>query len=97
MSTGINPDPYTEEQLKKYIQDVEEHEALNLELERLQRFLQKLHKPDFFVEYPNETKESCQKLVYKFSQLFRVLLARREQKRQKVKSAEARVPVSIEY
>ena len=96
-STGIRPEPYTEKELKSYIQHVEEVTTLEEEIKRIQLFLQKLHKPDFFTLYPNETPETKKQLIYKFTQVFQVLLVRREQERRKQEQAEGFVPIQIEY
>lgn len=97
MSIGFRPDAYTEKDLKVYLEDVVKHSNLDAELQRVQKFLQKLHRGDFFQKYPNETPETRKQLVYKFTQLFHVLLGYREQQRQKQAKADLVVPVHIEY
>jgi hypothetical protein len=97
MSVGFNTEPYTNDQLKSYITDLEKYTTLNAEITRIQKFLVRLHRPEFLKEFPNETKESVQKLISKYSYVFRTLLAYRDSKAAKSGKPAPVVPDQIEY
>ena len=71
-------EPFTVAEMCEYLDIVLKRGSLLDEIATVQRYLRYLHKPEFKKDWPNETKESIQKRILKYTRIFRALLAVKE-------------------
>jgi hypothetical protein len=71
-------EPFTVAEMCEYLNVVLKRGSLIDEMTVVQRYLRYLHKPEFKKDWPNETKESIQRRILKYTRIFRALLAVKE-------------------
>ena len=70
--------PFTRAEMNEYLEIVLKRGSLIDEIAVVQRYLKYLHRPEFIQDWQNETRETIQQRISKYSRIFRALLAIRD-------------------
>ena len=70
--------PFTRVEMTAYLEIVLKRGSLVDEIAVVQRYLKYLHRPEFIQDWQNETRETIQQRIAKYSRIFRALLAIRD-------------------